>query len=700
MDQPKLSLYAILFCGLAACSSEVHYQTPNIAAERSHAGWGNIDAKRIIAADSEPQNWLSHGRDYGEQRYSPLDQISQSNVDRLGLAWETPANSMRGLEATPIVVDGVMYTTSTWSRVMALDAITGEILWEYDPKVERSWAKKLCCDVVNRGVAVWQGKVYFGTLDGYLVALDAQVGQLLWRVDTLIDRQQAYSITGAPRIVKGKVIVGNGGAEYAVRGYINAYDANSGDLAWRFYTVPGSAEGPFEHPELRVAAKTWDKNSLFPGLGGTAWDSIAYDPELDLVYVGTGNGGPWPQHIRSPGGGDNLYLASILALRPDSGELVWHYQTTPGDSWDYTATQHMILADIEIAGDLRQVLMQAPKNGFFYMLDRETGELISAEKYVFANWADSIDTTSGKPVLTEFGGYREEAKYVFPSAAGGHNWHPMSYSKNTGLVYIPARDAGWVHNDAGDRWFEWGEDNLDALIGDQIIPKAAGYLKAWDPVKQTLAWQIELPNTWNSGVLSTAGGLVIYGSALGHLYAVNDLTGEILLDLFVGTGMIAPPITYAVEGEQYIAIMAGWGGPAFNTLKGNEALLAYSNAGRIMSFKLDGQKVVLPTAVVARGEFPSPPKMQASDETIEQGRQNYVMHCGACHGMYGSLPMLPDLRRLTQEKHAVFKNIVLDGILEENGMPNFSGDLSAEQVDGIQAYILTLSRQAFLDQEE
>jgi quinohemoprotein ethanol dehydrogenase len=360
----------------------------------------------------------------------------------------------------------------------------------------------------------------------------------------------------------------------------------------------------------------------------------------------------------------------------------------------------MILADIEIAGDLRQVLMQAPKNGFFYMLDRETGELISAEKYVFANWADSIDTTSGKPVLTEFGDYREHAKYVFPSAAGGHNWHPMSYSKNTGLVYIPARDAGWVHNDAGDRWFEWGEDNLDALIGDQIIPKAAGYLKAWDPVKQTLAWQIELPNTWNSGVLSTAGGLVIYGSALGHLYAVNDLTGEILLDLFVGTGMIAPPITYAVEGEQYIAIMAGWGGPAFNTLKGNEALLAYSNAGRIMSFKLDGQKVVLPTAVVARGEFPSPPKMQASDETIEQGRQNYVMHCGACHGMYGSLPMLPDLRRLTQEKHLIFKNIVLDGILEENGMPNFSGDLSAEQVDGIQAYILTLSRQAFLDQQE
>ncbi|MDE0842222.1 MAG: PQQ-dependent dehydrogenase, methanol/ethanol family [Porticoccaceae bacterium] len=698
MNNARLGLCVLLLCGLTACNNKLVKPEPNIVADKSNTGSGYVNAQRVIETDSEPENWLAHGRDYGEQRFSPLEHISQSNIDRLGLAWETPAHSMRGLEATPIVVDGVMYTTSTWSRVMALNAKTGAVLWQYDPKVERAWAKKLCCDVVNRGVAVWQGKVYVGTLDGYLIALDAQAGEVLWRVDTLIDRQQAYSITGAPRVIKGKVIIGNGGAEYAVRGYINAYDANSGDLAWRFYTVPGSAKGPFEHPELAIAAKTWDINSTFPGLGGTAWDSIAYDPALDLLYVGTGNGGPWAQHQRSPSGGDNLYLASILALRPDTGELVWHYQTTPGDSWDYTATQHMILADLKIAGYVRQVLMQAPKNGFFYVLDRKTGELISAEKYVFANWAESVDKKSGRPVMTEFADYRDQEKYVFPSAAGGHNWHPMSYSKNTGLVYVPAREAGWVHNNAGDRWFEWGTDDIESLIGNQVIPKTAGYLKAWDPVEQKLAWQMELPNMWNSGVLSTAGGLVIHGSALGNLYALNDRTGEVLLDIFVGTGMIAPPITYAIDGEQFIAIMAGWGGPAFNTLKGNEALLSYTNAGRIMSFKLDGQKVSLPTRVAARGAFPKPPVTQASAKMIEQGRKDYVMQCGSCHGMYGSLPMLPDLRRLSHEKHTIFKDIVIDGILEENGMPNFSNDLSISQVEGIQAYILTLSQQAFLDQ--
>lgn len=699
MYQKQLVLCAILFASAMACNKGPDVGA-KIAAQKSHSDSGHVNTQRIIEADSEPENWLAHGRDYAEQRFSPLTQINQSNVHRLGLAWETPAKSARGLEATPIVVDGVMYTTSTWSKVIALDAKNGAVLWQYDPGVERAWAKKLCCDIVNRGVAVWQGKVYVGTLDGYLIALDAQSGSVLWRVDTLIDRQQAYSITGAPRIIKGKVIIGNGGAEYAVRGYINAYDADNGELVWRFFTVPGSATGPFEHPELAIAAQTWDKNSAFPGLGGTAWDSIAYDPALDLLYVGTGNGGPWPQHIRSPKGGDNLYLASILALRPDTGELIWHYQTTPGDSWDYTATQHMILADIKIAGNVRKVLMQAPKNGFFYVIDRSTGELISAEKYVFANWAESVDKTTGRPILTEFGDYRHQEKYVFPSAAGGHNWHPMSYSQNTGLVYVPAREAGWVHNDAGDRWFEWGTNNIESLIGDQVIPKTAGYLKAWDPVEQKLAWQIELPNTWNSGVLSTAGGVVIHGSADGHFYAVNDHTGGVLLDIFVGTGMIAPPITYAVDGEQFIAIMAGWGGPAFNTLKGNEALLDYSNAGRIMSFKLDGQTVALPTPVPARGQFFKPPTVVASAEVVEQGRKDYVMHCGSCHGMYGSVPMLPDLRRLSHAKHAIFKNIVLEGILEENGMPNFSSDISSADVDGIQAYLVTLSQKAFMAQQK
>jgi quinohemoprotein ethanol dehydrogenase len=673
---------------LSACGKREQDTQPT-----TDTGFANIDEARVIAADREPGNWLAHGRTFAEARFSPLAQIDRDNVDSLGLAWEFDTGSRRGLEATPIVVDGVMFTTSTWSRVLALDAKTGALLWQYDPGVDRGWARKLCCDIVNRGVAVWQGKVYFGTLDGYLIALDAATGELAWRVDTLVDRSRNYSITGAPRIVRDRVIIGNGGAEFEVRGYISAYDSATGELDWRFYTVPGSAEGPFEHEELAAAVKTWDSDSNWGGAGGTAWDSMAYDPELDLLYVGTGNGAPWSQYARSPSGGDNLFLASILALRPDTGRLVWHYQTTPGDAWDFTATQHMILAELEIGGQLRKVLMQAPKNGFFYVLDRETGKLISAEKFVFVNWASHVDLESGRPVPTGLADYSEQARYVFPSAAGAHNWQPMSYSRRSGLVYIPVRDIGWVHNAAGDRWFTLGEENIEALSKGQDIPETSGYLKAWNPVTQELEWQMKLPNIWNGGALSTAGGLVFHGTATGHFYALNDETGEILLELATGTGMIAAPVSYSIDGEQYLAVMAGWGGPAFNTLGGDEALLSYRNAGRILVFKLGGGSIPLPPPVAPRGPIPEPPNIEASEETIEQGRMLYVIHCGGCHGVYGSIPLLPDLRRLSPEKHALFREIVLGGMLESLGMSSFAGVLSAQETDAIQAYIVALSRE-------
>jgi quinohemoprotein ethanol dehydrogenase len=650
--------------------------------------------QRIIDADQEPGNWLAHGRTYSEQRFSPLDQINRDNVAQLGLAWEFGLDSSRGLEATPIVVDGVMYTTSTWSRVKALDAKTGKLLWQFDPEVERAWGKKLCCDVVNRGVAVWQGMVYLGTLDGYLISLDAKTGEQIWRVDTLVDRDAYYSITGAPRVVKGKVIIGNGGAEFDVRGYINAYDANSGELAWRFFTVPGSAKGPFEHEELAAAVSTWDEDSNWKGAGGTAWDSMAYDPELNLLYVGTGNGSPWSQYARSPSGGDNLYLASILALRPEDGKLVWHYQTTPGDAWDYTATQHMILADLDIDGEPRKVLMQAPKNGFFYVLDRASGALISAEKYVFANWASHVDLQSGRPQLTGLGDYSQTPRYVFPSAAGGHNWQPMAYSPNTGLVYIPARDVGWVHSQAGDTWFDLGVDNIEALSEGQQLPETGGYLKAWDPVKQELVWQMKMTNIWNGGALATAGGLVFHGTATGHFYALDDRTGEILADLNTGTGIIAPPISYSVDGEQYIALMAGWGGPAFNTLGGDEALLEHSNGGRIMVFKLGGGRVALPTKASERAAFFAPDEYPSSPELVAQGKPLYVIQCGGCHGLHGSTPMLPDLRRMSPEKHALFQKIVRGGLLEPLGMSSFSDDLSEQEVTAIQAYIIAEAQAA------
>ncbi|NOZ42959.1 MAG: PQQ-dependent dehydrogenase, methanol/ethanol family, partial [Alphaproteobacteria bacterium] len=375
----KLYQYAILLMTpflLVSCGKQIPKKDLSAA---------TVNGQRIINADSEPQNWLSHDRTYDAQRYSPLDQITTKNVKKMALDWHFDFETHRGLEATPIVVDGIMYVSGSWSRVYALNAVTGKLLWQYNPKVPGEWAVNACCDVVNRGVAVWQGKVYVGTLDGRLVALDAKTGKVIWDVLT-INKKYAYTITGAPLIVKGRVIIGNGGAEFGVRGYVSAYDALTGKLDWRFYTVPGNPKNGFEAPILKMAAKTWHGKWWKLGGGGTVWDSMSYDPELDLLYIGVGNGSPWNQAIRSPGGGDNLFLSSIVALRPETGKYVWHYQTTPGEMWDYTATQQMILADLKIDGKMRKVLMQAPKNGFFYVLDRKTGALISAKKYVRVNW--------------------------------------------------------------------------------------------------------------------------------------------------------------------------------------------------------------------------------------------------------------------------------------------------------------------------
>jgi len=381
---------------LVAASGETGRLTQGGGSSEKNLAPAAVDGARITNANAEPQNWLTHGRTYDEQRFSPLASIDQSNVSELSLAWALDLDTHRGQEATPLVVDGVMYSTSAWSKVQAIDAATGKLLWQYDPEVPGETGTKACCDVVNRGAAVWNGRVYVGTLDGRLVALDAATGREAWSTVT-VDQAKKYTITGAPRIVKGRVVIGNGGAEYGVRGYVSAYDAETGALAWRFYTVPGDPSQPFEAPILAKAAETWHGEWWKLGGGGTVWDSLAYDPELDLLYVGVGNGSPWNQRVRSPGGGDNLFLSSIVALRPETGEYVWHYQTTPGESWDYTATQHMILADLDLGGERRKVLMQAPKNGFFYVLDRKTGKLVSAEPYSTVNWADGVDLETGRP---------------------------------------------------------------------------------------------------------------------------------------------------------------------------------------------------------------------------------------------------------------------------------------------------------------
>ena len=522
-----------------------------------------VDGARIANADAEPHNWLTHGRTYSEQRYSPLKQINEANAAELGLAWYLDLDTNRGQQATPIVVDGMMYSTSAWSKVQAIDAATGELLWQYDPEVPKAWDVKTCCGVQNRGAAVWKGRVYVGTLDGRLIALEAATGDVVWQVQTT-DPDKPYSITGAPRIVKGKVIIGNGGAEFGVRGYVTAYDAETGGQVWRFYTVPGNPADGFENAAMEMAAKTWTGEWWNYGGGGTAWDSFAFDPNLDLLYIGTGNGSPWPRAIRSPGGGDNLFLASIVAVRPDTGEYVWHYQTVPGDTWDYTAVQHMILADLEIDGAMRKVIMQAPKNGFFYVIDRVTGELLSAEKIMPINWATHVNMETGRPVETPFARYDDTGVPVkiSPGPGGAHNWQPMSYNPNTGLVYIPAKQEPFIYNlDVAFKPRNLGVnlgvapwDNVDPAneLGPEFEPDIQGHILAWNPVTQEEVWRLPQPSSHNGGMLSTAGNLLFQGNADGEFVAYNATTGERLWSGEAQSGITAGPMTYEVDGVQYV----------------------------------------------------------------------------------------------------------------------------------------------------
>ena len=661
-----------------------------------------VTKERILNADGEPGNWLSHGRTYSEQRYSPLSQITDQNVDQLGLAWHFDLGDTRGIEATPIVVDGVMYVTGGWSKVFALDAVTGEQIWAYDPGVDKAYFINLCCDAVNRGVAAWEGKIITGVLDGRLVALDAATGELAWEVQTT-PTDKPYSITGAPRVVDGKVIIGNGGSELGVRGYVTAYDANSGDQLWRFYTVPGNPNEPFENAIHAETVKTWSGEWWNVGGGGTAWDAIAHDPELDLLYIGVGNGAPWNRVYRSAGSGDNLFLSSIVALRPDTGEYVWHYQTTPGESWDYTATQHMILADLEIDNRIRKVIMQAPKNGFFYVLDRATGEFISAEKYTLATWATHIDPESGRPVETPEARYEETGvpTLQFPHPLGGHNWHPMSFSPDTGLVYIPAQeipvvyghDSGYEYDPAG--WntgvrFELASAPDDPETRAAFGEMVKGYISAWDPVNQTEKWRVQHSNMWNGGLLSTAGNVLFQGNAEGEFVAYAADTGERLWSQFAQTGVVAGPVTYSVDGEQYVAVAAGWGG-SFALVGGELASRskgAVSNP-RVLVYKLNAKNILPPMPEPAQMAAITPMEAVGDEAMIIEGHRLYMANCHMCHGdraVSGS--SIPDLRKMSADTWELFKPIVLGGLRHEQGMVGFAETLSVEDTDAIYAYLV------------
>lgn len=654
----------------------------------------------LALADGTDGNWLLHGLNYSETRFSPLNQITESNINELGLDWSLDLGLKRGIEATPIVKDGVMYLTGPWSIVFAVDLRTHKLLWKYDPKVPKSYGEKGCCDVVNRGVALYDNKIFVGTFDGRLIAINSENGEKIWEVMT-VDQTHPYTITGAPRVIKGKVIIGNGGAELGVRGYFTAYDVNSGKEAWRFYTVPGDPSKPFENKAMEKAAKTWTGKWWEYGGGGTVWDSMAYDPELNLLYVGTGNGSPWDRNQRSPQGGDNLYLSSILAINPDTGELVWHYQTTPGDSWDFTATQHIILSDLEIKGKKRKVLMQAPKNGFFYVLDRTNGKLISAEKYTYVNWAKSIDLKTGRPIENKLARYDQANIDIAPNFNGGHNWQPMAFNENLNLVYIPARetfsnygqDTTWRYNKSGfGTGIGWnlaiGSVKSRPTIKDTKA-RNIGKLVAWDPIKQKEVWSVEQSNTWNGGLLTTDANLVFQGTADGRLTAYNGSNGKLVWEANLQNGILASPVTYLVDGVQYITVITGWGGGYGMKNKHTNYILP----GTIYTFKIGG-KLSLPSATPKNTQKLINPEWKVDNSKVAIGEELYYKFCATCHVVADNGGgVAPDLGYSPFVGTETFEKVVLEGLLLQNGMPKFDTRLTKEEVRNLQHFIINMAKE-------
>lgn len=659
---------------------------------------GLVDSQRIKSAPAD--EWLTHGRTYDEQRYSTLDQINQSNVKNLGLAWYADLDTARGQEATPLIIDGKIFISTAWSKAKAYDAVSGKLLWEYDPKVPGERGASACCDVVNRGLAAYGKNLYLGTLDGRLVALDRNTGKEVWSQVT-VDQSKPYTITGAPRVINGLVIIGNGGAEFGVRGYVTAYDAASGKQVWRFYTVPGEP-GTNTEPHLKSAEATWKGDYYKYGGGGTVWDSMAYDPDLDLLYIGVGNGSPWNQFYRSAGEGDNLYLSSIVALRPKTGQYVWHFQTTPGETWDYTATQHMILADLQIGQEKRKVLMQAPKNGFFFVLDRATGKLISANNYVPVNWATGFDLKTGRPIENPESRYYKTQKMWMgsPGPLGAHNWQPMAFDPKSGLVFIPALNTAFpfFHDPT------WKPANLGYNLGipipqmpvdpksrAQVIASTTGDLIAWDPIAQKPRWKVHYAGPWNGGLLATAGALLFQGNTLGEFNAFDTATGKKLWSFDAQTGVVAPATTFRVGSEQYVAVLAGWGG-AFPLGAGiaSEPVGPKRNLSRLLVFKLGGQ-AKLPQIEAVKMAALDPPKPSGTKEQLAEGALKYARYCAVCHGdaAIGS-SVIRDLRRGVSLKDATLWNkIVIGGALVNNGMIGWKQELSDEQAENIRLFVIT-----------
>jgi quinohemoprotein ethanol dehydrogenase len=663
------------------------------------------------------ENWDAYGRDSTEQRFSPIEEINTSNVTKLGLTAAYEMRDGRGVEATPLEVDGTLYVTSAWSIVYALDAVTGKERWVFEPKVDRAVGVKACCDAVNRGVAYADGKVFVAALDGRLIAIDAKTGAQLWSTQTIDDPNGNYVITGAPRVARGLVFIGNSGADLGVRGYMGAYDAATGKQVWRFYTVPGDpAKGPDGAasdsimPQMR---KTWTGKFWTQGGGGTVWDSITYDEALDRIYIGVGNGSPWNQQIRSPQGGDNWLLASIVALDRRTGRYLWHYQTTPGDTWDSTATASIILTNITVEGKPHRVLMQAPKNGFFYVIDRDTGKLLSAKNIVPMaktadtpkgapiSWAYGVDMKTGRPMENPEARYLDgKTALVHPTGMGAHTWQPMAYSPQTGLAYIPAQDfaASFTHD---PNYRPTANARASGLVSSGAIPKDAklrtsfagrvnARLIAWNPATQKEAWSVPHGFAGNGGVLATAGGLVFQSAATGVFSAYDAATGERIWNFDAQATAQGGPITYRIGGTQYIAIAIGNGGSHWLAGGLTSPQRKGPPTGRVLIFKLGGSAAYAHVDTTL-ADIPIFPDIAFSPEQIDRGARKYATFCAACHG-FGAISgqVTPDLRRSSTLTN--FHAIVKGGALLQNGMPKFGDELPDADVEAIRAFIIDEAR--------
>jgi quinohemoprotein ethanol dehydrogenase len=684
----QYSVEAFVACSLTAVLGSGG--TVALAAEGAAAA---VDSTRLEHADQDAGNWLTYGRTYSEQRYSPLTRITADNAAHVGLAWFADLDTNRGQEATPIVIDGVMYVSTAWSMVKAYDAASGKLLWSYDPQVPRRLGVNGCCDVVSRGVAAWNGKIFVATFDGRLVALDATSGKPLWSVTTT-DPAKPYTITQAPRVIKGRVVIGNAGAEYGVRGYISAYDAETGKLDWRFYTVPGDPSKPFENEAMAKAAKTWSGQWWKLGGGGTVWESLSYDPALNLIYFGVSNGVEWNHKVRSAGKGDNLFLSSIVAVKADTGEYAWHYQVTPGEEWDYDAVQQLTLADLKIDGVARKVLMQANKNGFFYVLDRTNGKLLSAHNFAPVTWARGIDLKTGRPIENPGIRYDETGKpsNQIPGPLGAHTWHAMAFNPQTGLVYIPTQVLPTTYS--ADPHFEVRPIGWNLATGAEFGDEVKGYLLAWDPVGQKEVWRANYRGPWNGGVLTTAGNLVAQGTAAGDFRLYRADNGAKLWSMYVQSGIVAAPVSYEVHGEQFVAVLSGWGG-GYPLMQGKASAVSGNthNVSRVLAFKLDGH-AQLPAAQPQSPATSSPPPDTADANTVAAGADLFGRYCSVCHGQAAvSGGITPDLRHSSFLTNDVWYQVVLNGILQDAGMASFGKVLDQPKATAIRAYVIHAANQ-------